>query len=220
MHQYSINRRKARLWWENLLRGLRHAYKKILRIKSSPHDIALGLALGVFVGLLPIIPFQSILVLALALATRSSKLTALLGTLISNPLNIPFLYFIMYKLGRFFLPETRGRFNPEHLTIDDLLQTGWHVFGAMSLGGVLIGIPSAIAAYFLAFHLTKLHHARRFKKMSCSPFRRIVFDQNLLCSPEKAQLLETPQDQPEKQTENQLQAEHQQKQSDPQGDSP
>lgn len=164
---------KTRLWWDNFLRGLRHAYKKMLRVKSSPHDVALGLALGVFIGLLPIIPFQTVTVLALALALRCSKLTAFLGTLISNPLNIPFLYYIMFRLGRFFLPDLRGRFNPEHLTILDLLQTGWHAFATMLLGGVLIGIPSAVATYFLARYLTQLHHARRAKKMANSPYKKL-----------------------------------------------
>lgn len=166
-------RQKTRLWWENILRGVRHAYKKMLRVKSSPHDVALGLALGVFIGLLPIIPFQTVTVLVLAVLLRCSKLTAVLGTLISNPLNIPFLYFIMFRLGRFFLPDLRGRFNPEHLTIVDLLQTGWHVFGTMLLGGVLVGLPSAVIAYFLARYLTKLHHARRARKMARSPYKRI-----------------------------------------------
>jgi len=145
----------------------------MLRLKSSPHDIALGLSLGVFVGLLPIIPFQSLLVLILAVALRCSKLAALLGTLVSNPLNIPFLYFIMHRLGRFFLPDLRGRYNPEHLTITDLLQTGWHLFGTMLLGGVIIGIPSAIFTYFLARYLTRLHHSSRAKKMACSPYKKI-----------------------------------------------
>ncbi|HDQ41795.1 MAG TPA: DUF2062 domain-containing protein [Desulfonatronum sp.] len=169
--------RKPRLWWENLLRGIRYAYKKMLRLKSSPHDVALGLALGVFMGLLPIIPFQSVTVLVLALALRCSKLAALLGTLISNPLNIPFLYFVMHRLGRFLLPELRSRYNPEHLTIGDLLHTGWHLFGTMLLGGVVIAIPSATATYFLARYLTRLHHARRARKMACSPYKKICPDE-------------------------------------------
>lgn len=177
-------RQKSRLWWENLLRGLRHAYKKMLRVKSSPHDVALGLSLGVFIGLLPIIPFQTVTVLVLAVALRCSKLTALLGTLISNPLNIPFLYFIMYRLGRFFLPDLRGRYNPEHLTILDLLQTGWHVLATMLLGGVLLGIPTALAAYFLARYLTRLHHARRARKMARSPYRKIQAGRSIDSRPE------------------------------------
>lgn len=164
---------KSRLWWENVLRGLRHAYKKMLRLKSSPHDIALGLALGVFIGLLPVIPFQSVSVLVLALLFRCSKLSALLGTLVSNPLNIPFLYFIMHRLGRFFLPEWHGRYNPDHFTVTDLLQTGWHMFGTMLLGGTIIGIPAAIVTYFLARYLTTLHQTRRAQKMASSPYRKI-----------------------------------------------
>ncbi|SDB20753.1 hypothetical protein SAMN05660653_00990 [Desulfonatronum thiosulfatophilum] len=162
----------SRLWWENLLRSLRHLYKKVLRIKSTPHDLALGMALGIFIGLLPIIPLQTIFVLILAVAFRCSKLTALIGTSITNPLTIPFFYLLMLRIGRFFLPEGRGRLNPEHWTIGELLQTGWYFYASMLLGGFLIAIPSALFAYFLTLFLTKAHQARRARKMSASPYAR------------------------------------------------
>ncbi len=175
---------RTRPWWENFVRGLRHAYKKILRLKSSPHDIALGLSLGVFIGLLPIIPFQFITVLVLAMALRCSKLTALLGTLIANPLSIPFLYFIKFRLGCFFLPDLCSRYNPEHWSMSELLQTGWPVFGAMLLGGVLIGLPSAVVAYFLARYLMELYHVRRAKKIAGSPYKRVLPDKEPNSPPE------------------------------------
>jgi uncharacterized protein (TIGR03546 family) len=162
---YCFMNQRTRPWWENFWRGLRHTYKKVLRVRSSPHDVALGLALGVFIGLLPIIPFQSATALALAIVLRCSKLTALAGTLISNPLNIGFLYYIMFKLGHFFLPNLHGLYTPEHWTMSELLQVGWHVFGTMLLGGVILGLPSAIITYFLTHHLIKLYHTRRAQKM-------------------------------------------------------
>lgn len=167
-----MDTKRSRLWWENLGRSLRHLYKKVLRIKSSPHDIAVGMALGVFVGLLPIIPLQAVAVLLLALVLRCSKLAALIGTLVTNPLTIPFFYLLMLKIGRFFLSESRGRLNPEHWTIGELLQTGWHFYGSMLLGGFLIAIPSALTAYFLTLALTRAHQARRARKMSSSPYRK------------------------------------------------
>jgi uncharacterized protein len=166
------NPRPTRVWWENLLRGIRHLYKRILRTKSSPHDIALGMALGMFVGLLPIIPFQTVLVLAVAVALRCSKLAALMGTLVTNPLTIPFLYLFMFRLGRFLLPDTRGRFNPEHLTIHDLLQKGTHFYGSMFLGGVLIGLPCAVLTYVLTLKAIRAHQHRRERKMSASPYKK------------------------------------------------
>jgi uncharacterized protein len=164
--------RRTRLWWENLIRGLRHGYKQILRIKSSPQDIALGMGLGVFIGLLPIIPLQTVVVLALALLLRCSKLTALIGTLITNPLTIPFFYLIMLRIGRFFLPDGRGRLNPDHWTISELLQAGWHFYGSILLGGFVIALPSAVLAYFLTLAVTRAHQARRAKKMATSPYRK------------------------------------------------
>ena len=164
--------RRTRLWWENLIRGLRHGYKQVLRIKSSPEDIALGMGLGVFIGLLPIIPLQTVVVLALALLLRCSKLTALIGTLITNPLTIPFFYLIMLRIGRFFLPDGRGRLNPDHWTIGELLQAGWHFYGSILLGGFVIAVPSAVLAYFLTLAVTRAHQARRARKMATSPYRK------------------------------------------------
>ena len=167
-----MNTKRPRLWWESLSRGLRHLYVKLLRVKSDPQDIALGMALGVFIGLLPIIPLQSVIVLALALAFRCSKLSALIGTLITNPLTIPFLYLMMLRIGRFFLPTVRERLNPDHWTIGELLQTGWHFYGSMLLGGFIIALPSAGLAYFLTLAITKAHQARRARKMASSPYRK------------------------------------------------
>lgn len=154
------------------MRGLRHVYMKVLRIKLSPHDIALGMALGVFIGLLPIIPLQTVVVLALALALRCSKLTALIGTLVTNPLTIPFLYLTMLRIGRYFLPDGKGRLNPDHWTMGELLQAGWYFYGSMFLGGFVLALPSALAAYFLTLAVTKAHQARRARKMADSPYKK------------------------------------------------
>ncbi|PTN38050.1 DUF2062 domain-containing protein [Desulfonatronum sp. SC1] len=167
--------RRTRLWWENLIRGLRHGYMRILRLKSSPQDIALGMGLGVFIGLLPIIPLQTVVVLALALLLRCSKLTALIGTLITNPLTIPFFYLIMLRIGRFFLPDGRGRLNPDHWTIGELLQAGWHFYGSILLGGFVIAVPSAVLAYFLTLAVTRAHQARRARKMATSPYKKHLY---------------------------------------------
>lgn len=154
------------------MRGLRHVYMKVLRIKSTPNAIAMGMGLGVFIGMLPIIPLQTVLVLAIALLLRCSKLAALIGTLVTNPLTIPFLYLMMLRIGRFFLPETRGRLNPDHWTIGELLQAGWHFYGGILLGGFILAIPSAILAYFLTLALTRAHQSRRARKMAISPYKK------------------------------------------------
>ena len=74
--------------------------RKIVRLDDSPHSIATGTAIGMFVAMLPIYGFQMITGAAIAAVARVNKLAAALSAWITNPLTIPpFLYF-QYHLGR------------------------------------------------------------------------------------------------------------------------
>jgi len=132
-----------------LKRWTRYQYLRILRQKSSPHNIALGVALGIFVGFLPIIPFQTVVVLTLAFIFRGNKVAAAICTVISNPLNVIPFYTMLYFVGRVFLPLDVPAFDPQHLSMQELIATGWDFFAIMCVGGVVMGIPAFLASYFL-----------------------------------------------------------------------
>ena len=98
-------------------RWIRYWYLRIVRIKASPHTVARGMAVGVFVGCLPVIPFQTVIALALAVVLRCNKLAAALGTWVSNPLNVPFFYYGLYKVGIFFIPQCHVSIDFKHLAL-------------------------------------------------------------------------------------------------------
>jgi uncharacterized protein (TIGR03546 family) len=131
-----------------LRRWVRYQYLRILRQKASPHNIALGVALGIFVGFLPIIPFQTVVVLTLAFIFRGNKVAAAICTVISNPLNVIPFYTMLYFVGRVFLPLEVPAFDPNHLTMHEFIGTGWDFFAIMCVGGVVLGIPSFFLSYF------------------------------------------------------------------------
>ena len=85
-----------RYWWREFWRQLRE-------LRGKPHEIALGMAIGVFVAITPTIPFHTVLAVSLAALVRGSKLAAALGVWVSNPLTIPIFYYGSYRLGRFVL---------------------------------------------------------------------------------------------------------------------
>ena len=68
-------------------RQIRYYYLRFIRLRGESHELALGLAFGIFAGMMPIMPFQIALAVALALVFKGSKITAALGTWISNPLS-------------------------------------------------------------------------------------------------------------------------------------
>jgi len=140
---------RNRDWWGRIKRSTRYNYLRIVRLKTSAHSIALGMAVGWYVGFLPIIPFQTIVAVALAFLCRSNKFTAALGTWISNPLTyIPFFY-VLFVVGDLFVPFQGLVFDPNNLELKQMLESGWKMLVVIAVGGNILGIPSSFVVYYL-----------------------------------------------------------------------
>ncbi len=154
--------------WGRTVRFFRYFYLRIVRVRTDAHSTALGLALGVFVGCLPIIPFQFLTVLPLAFLLRANKMTALLGTFVSNPPTLPIFYFFLYKVGKVVVPGRVPQLDMQQLAFSELLQKGWDLVTVMMVGGLIVGIPAAILTYFVALRCIlayqKKRELRRFRK--------------------------------------------------------
>lgn len=149
----------------NFKRQIRYYCLRFTRLRGEPHDLALGIAIGIFTGMMPIMPFQIALAVALALFFRVSKITAALGTWISNPLNWYFLYYSNYKIGALILNLSEknrdfssimgsiGRGDEVLVIIGKLAGAGSAIIAAFLIGGVLLGSVSAIPAYFIFLRL-------------------------------------------------------------------
>lgn len=142
--------RKHYSLWVRLKRICRYIYLRLVRQEMPAHNVAMGFAVGMFVGFLPIIPFQIITAVALAFPVRGSKIAAALGTWISNPLNMIPFYLMLYYVGKMVIPWEVPPFNPALLELKIMLQQGWSWFLVMLIGGVVLGIPAAILSYFLS----------------------------------------------------------------------
>ncbi len=119
---------------------------KVKSLEGDPHFIALGLAIGVFVGVTPTIPFHTILAVALAFLFRCSKAAAAIGVWFSNPVTIPLFYFLSYRIGTFLF--SISPFDAHPRTVLELMKVGADITTAMLIGGVILGILPGIAAYF------------------------------------------------------------------------
>jgi len=106
------------------------------------------MAIGVFVGITPTIPFHTVLAVGLAFLFGASKTAAAIGVWFSNPLTIPVLYVSSFKVGSHFL----GReipFGIDQESLSGLLRLGLDVTAAMLTGGIVIALPLAVTTYFL-----------------------------------------------------------------------
>ena len=81
------------------LRWITASFKKLIHLRDSTHQIALGFSIGVAVGILPTFGFGALILALLAIVIRFNIFSALVGTLINNPLLVPFWLVSSYKVG-------------------------------------------------------------------------------------------------------------------------
>jgi uncharacterized protein len=129
-------------------------YQQFLSLKGDPASLAWGMALGVFVGITPTIPFHTILVLLFGFLFKMNLTSAYLGSwLVSNPLTIPLLYIGEYQIGRCLLGQSGAELVIRDYSLAALLKLGWDVVGPLLLGGLVLAVIFAVPAYFLSYRL-------------------------------------------------------------------
>ncbi len=74
--------------------------RKIVRLNDTPHSIATGFSIGMFIGMLPVYGFQMVISAAVAAVARVNKVAAIIPVWITNPLTIPPILYLQYLLGK------------------------------------------------------------------------------------------------------------------------
>ena len=171
--------RYAKLKWINLKRII----KKLARSHSSSHDLAMGAAIGFFVGMLPIMGVQMIVAAAIAVIFRVSKITAILPVWISNPFTFIPLYGFNYWLGH--VITGWGPTHEQYQVVIHKVKILMHdsgffegiiestkLFGSMGreavyslcLGSLIVGLVAALISYPLCKKMVFILRRRRDRK--------------------------------------------------------
>ena len=142
---------------------MKHTIKNWLaeckKLSGDPRYIGRGMAIGIFVSMTPFFPFHTAIALAMSVLLRGSKRAAAVGVWLSNPLTIPFCYFLIYKIGMVLLGQNSA-YNPEWKTFSDILHMGVEMVYAMIIGGVVLGTIFGIPAYYVTKKIFKRIQAR------------------------------------------------------------
>ncbi|NNK13502.1 MAG: DUF2062 domain-containing protein, partial [Desulfofustis sp.] len=89
----------------NISRTGKYYLLKLLRLGGSPHAIALGASIGVFIGITPTVPLHTIAILVLTLMTRSSFVAGIITSwLVCNPLTYIPQYYLSLVIGNLVTP--------------------------------------------------------------------------------------------------------------------
>lgn len=130
---------------------------KLWKSHNSPHEIALGIAIGVFIGITPFYGFHILTALFAAFTLKHvNKVAIFLGMNISLPLTIPFITWAGYSLGRKIL----GSASYPPLDWDYFRYFSWEIFFnffyVLVAGSLILGIVLSVLFYFLTLWFVKI----------------------------------------------------------------
>lgn len=131
---------------------------KLAGIQANPRKVSLGYAFGVFLAATPFIGIKVPIALAVTRLFHWNKVSAIIGVFHVNLFTAPLFYGISFMAGRFVLGNRIDFTYPDHVTLRDMFELfagNLTIFYNLLLGGLLLGLPMAAAAYCLSMSLLK-----------------------------------------------------------------
>ncbi len=162
--------------WE---RSLRYVTLRLLRVRATPHQLALGCAIGVFASITPFVGMQMALAGLIAMILQASFTAAMLGTLLGNPIVWAILWPATYSIGGFLLGVSGGfdaivlkehfgamwesvrQFSPDMISAAFAIL--WPIVKPMLVGSVPVGLALGGTIYLITRRAATLHQSRRFR---------------------------------------------------------
>ena len=145
--------------------------KKLFSLKDTPHAIAGGVAIGIFMGFTPLFGFKTLLSLGFAYLLRCNPVAAVIAVSLHDVfiLFVPFLLRMEYDLGYWLLSNPHTL--PQKFSANRMLEglhwdfRHWKNFlrygPPVLLGSLFLSTPTAIISYYLSLGIVKRVQARR-----------------------------------------------------------
>ncbi|MCP3953095.1 MAG: DUF2062 domain-containing protein [Desulfobacterales bacterium] len=137
-----------------LVSAIKKTYARFLKIRGNPREVAFGFALGLFVAMSPTMGFQMAIAIPIAALFKWNKLAAAMAVWVSNPFTAPFIYGPTYFIGAKLSGMSLGLNAADAASRSTMLtfaEEAPRIFGAMTLGGVVLGFPLAVIGYYCAY---------------------------------------------------------------------
>ncbi len=169
-------------------RAATYVLHRMRRLPDSPERICIGIAAGVYVSFLPIWGLHFLSAAAVAWIFRGNILAALLGTFYGNPITFPLMAVSALETGHWLvggevrltvgatlhaIGEAGGEFSHNVMTTitgepahwSRIVEVFHEVYLPYFLGGVVAGIPFALATYYIHLPLIRAYQKMRQKRL-------------------------------------------------------
>ena len=143
-------------------------YLKIIRINDPPEKIALGAAIGAFIGFMPTVGTAMLLSLLFAHLFKANKAAAILGTFVMNPISSPIVWSASAALGSLIFWNDMASFMHIGGDFSQLKETIGKDLLAFFTGNFILSAIGGIIVYYMVLkgiiRRREKKAARKFKK--------------------------------------------------------
>ena len=136
---------------------IRDRLRQILTIKEPPGRIALAFAIGVFIGMSPLLGVHTILGIIVAWIFRLNKFVTIVGVFITNPWTIVPIYTFGTWVGakllgvHWMMPDIDWA----HLSMNDLIHSFGPLLMPFVVGSTILGVISGGLSYILVYRMVR-----------------------------------------------------------------
>lgn len=135
----------------NLIGRIKNHFREVIKIKKSPHSIALGFALGTFIAILPTFGLGLIIGLIIVLIFKKvNKLSLIAAFILWNPFVVIPIYLFSYRIGDALmsaLPIIKLRFA--------LFNNVYNLTLRLLVGNFIIAFTASVLSYFSIKYFAK-----------------------------------------------------------------
>jgi len=140
---------------KNTIKKIKKRLKEIAKIKTSPHSIAAGFAIGTLIAVLPTFGFGIFIgLLVLFIFKKISKLSLFASFAFWNPFVLLSIYPLSYSIGNFILGDSPVKVYKIQLLNQIFVHSKRFLLGSFILA-LICSIISYIIVLILAYHYQK-----------------------------------------------------------------
>ncbi|MBI5392506.1 DUF2062 domain-containing protein [Candidatus Woesearchaeota archaeon] len=128
-------------------------YAQVAEVKTQPHEIAFGLALGIFLGIVPALGLHILFALLIIAIFRVNKVALFIGLALTNPLVTPLIYSASLKIGGLILNTPRIEISFNLITWSYIK----HYIKPFLIGNIILATTVSFLSYTITYYLVKYY---------------------------------------------------------------
>jgi len=134
--------------------GLRDKLREVISADDSPKKIAVSFAVGVFIGMSPLLGLHTALAIGAAWLFRTNKFVTIVAVYVSNPWTVVPIYTFSTWLGLKLLGVDKiiPPLKWHSLSCSYLFNELSFLFWPFVFGSTLVALVAALIGYFVVFH--------------------------------------------------------------------